>query len=224
MTASSPTRPPSATGSSPTTGVRGAVAALSPTRPAARRFARSAVLGLNARPGERAASSAPHADPRGRFSGVSYAVDGVRAGSALLCNHDRWADAQALDIESLTLKPLGRPPAHEEHVHGWFVRRQGRIHALFRWKDRLSYLYGRKVWDIDDSRVRRRSIGPLRSLTFDSGAGEVKPCRWLDWELARRWFIPKFLDVARDEDDSEDFDWSLFVEAVLSTNRRDRIG
>jgi hypothetical protein len=151
-------------------------------------------------------------------------VDGVRAGRALLINHDRWADARALDVQSLHLKPLGRPCAHQEHVHGWFVRRQGRVQALFRWDDRLKYLCGREVWDVDESRVRRHAVGPLRSLTFASKAGEVGTCRWLDWELARRRFIPKFVDVARDEDDSEDFDWSRFVEAVLSTDRRDRIG
>ncbi len=98
------------------------------------------------------------------------------------------------------------------------------MHALFRWDDRLKYLCGQTLWEVEHAAVRRRSIGPVRSLTFGLGGGDIGGCRWVDWELARRGFIPKWADVTRDEDDSEHFDSSLFVEAVLSTDRRLRIG
>jgi hypothetical protein len=155
---------------------------------------------------------------------MSAVVEQLPVGSALLANQDRWADARALNVGSLRLQRLGRAPAQKELVHGWFVRRQGRAQALFRWDDRLKYLCGRSLWDVEEARVRRRAVGPLRSLTFEGEGGAVGACRWLDWELARRWFIPKWVDFTRYEDDSEHFDWSLFVEAVLSTDRRHRIG
>lgn len=146
------------------------------------------------------------------------------AGSAFLANQDRWVNAQALDVGSLHFESLGRGPIDREPVHGWCVRRQGRWLAIFRWEGRLQYVCGERRWDIEKAQVRRRAVGPLRSLSFEAEGAAIGTCRWLDWELARRWFIPKWADVARDEDDAEHYDWSLFIEAVLTTDRRDRIG
>lgn len=151
-------------------------------------------------------------------------VDELPAGSALLVNFDRDADTRALNVASLHLQQLGRARAEKEHVHGWFVRRQRRVHALFRWDDRLKYLCGRSMWDVDEARVRRRAIGLLRSLKFEGEGGSVGTCRWLDSQFANRSFIPNWIDPAWDEDDAEHFDWGIFVEAVLSTDRRYRIG
>lgn len=147
----------------------------------------------------------------------------VPEGSVLLVNQDRWGDTRVLDVAALAVKRLNRPPADGERLDGWFVERQGRLLALFRRGDRLHYLCGRALWDVDEAQVRRRASGPLRTLTFEDAQGFVGSCRWLDWEAARRRFVPKTLD-ATPHADAEDFDWSLFVEAALSTGRRERVG
>jgi len=142
----------------------------------------------------------------------------------LVLDHDRWANAHELEVESSTLRPLHRARVEGERVYGWFVRRQRRVQALIRINDRLTYMSGRRAWDIEQAKVQRRSVGPYRSLRFEDADGTIGTSRWLDWELARRWFIPKALDLTGHPDDIEDFDWAVFVDNVLSDERRTRIG
>lgn len=130
--------------------------------------------------------------------------------SLLLQGYDKFLDARRLDLSTLQTRPIDRPDGY-----GWssghFVIRQGRLHAFLRFPDqRLKYLCGGQLWDVHEASVRRRVIWPLRILTYTDESGRVGKCCWVDWEAARRWFIPS--DGAFDVDD---FDWSKLIRSGL---------
>lgn len=148
-----------------------------------------------------------------------------RDGAVTLGNQDRWNRDIRLDratgaVERLTAERPGR-----RAVDGLYVRRQRRFMALYRVDDRLVFRSGAHELDVGEIRVKRRTVGPMHRLEFADPAGRVAlRCRYLDWELLRRGFIPAALDDTPFIE-PEDFNWSMWIANVLSSDeRRERIG
>lgn len=141
-----------------------------------------------------------------------------------LGGHDRFTLVAAFNPDNGDLVPLARRPDEPYGVDGFFVCRARRLLGLYRLNGCWRFRAGRVDFDVETARVERRVVGPLHTLRFVGDDGKATTCRYLDWELAWRWFIPESWDDTPFVE-SEDFNWGLFVKHVMDDpGRRSRLG
>lgn len=146
---------------------------------------------------------------------------GDKCHGPLLANSDRWTEFRVLDVERGTLGPARSESdlGEAREVDGWYVKRQGRLLAIYVHNGRRYYRCGHRLWDVEDATVRRRVVWPLHSLTFRDGTNLIGRCAWLDLALGRRWATSEPLDRRPGWLPDDDSDWGLFVEWVVSSEK-----